>query len=254
LSGSANPPDAQHAAGGVPSGLNISDVAPSVKPATLLQQSIAVFTKDVRAELRNRAALNSILLFSITAMVVVAFAVGVQKPAPLLKAALLWVVLFFAAFSGLSHVFIHEEETGTATALRLSASATAIYIGKLAFNMLLLLVIIVVVVPMFVIMLDLQLDRPFAFLAVIGSGGLALGAGATIVAAIVAKARGKGALYGALGFPILLPLLMMAVRATQLTMTDVSNVDIARDLVGLASFGIMLITMSLVLFPFLWEE
>jgi heme exporter protein B len=83
---------------------------------------------------------------------------------------------------------------------------------------------------------------------------VALGAGATIVAAIVAKARGKGALYGALGFPILLPLLMMAVRATQLTMTDVSNGDIARDLVGLASFGIMLITMSLVLFPFLWEE
>ena len=58
---------------------------------------------------------------------------------PDVKGALLWVVLFFAAFSGLSHVFLHEEETGTVHALRLSASAGAVYTGKLLFNLLLLL-------------------------------------------------------------------------------------------------------------------
>lgn len=232
----------------------LSDSAARPEPASGFQQAMAVFAKDLRAELRNRAALNAILLFAVTALVVVGFAVGTGKPSPVLKAALLWVVLFFAAFSGLAHVFIHEEETSTVTALRLAASPGAVYAGKLLFNLLLLLVIAVVVVPLFALMLDVKWERPWAFLAVVGSGCLGLGAAATIVAAIIAKARGKGALYGALGFPILLPLLMIAVHATQAALTDAPREILLRDVVGLLSFAVMLITASALLFPFVWED
>src|ERR1043166_5253508 len=73
------------------------------------EQAVAIFAKDLRAELRNRAAVTAILLFAVTSLVVVGFAVGIGKPSPGVKAALLWVVLFFAAFSGLAHVFRSEE-------------------------------------------------------------------------------------------------------------------------------------------------
>jgi len=219
-------------------------------------QAFAVLAKDLRAELRNRAALNSILLFAITALVVVGFAAaGRGRMEPPLKAALLWVVLLFAAFSGLAHVFIHEEETQTSLALRLSAAPGAVYAGKLLFNLLLLFGIAVVVVPLFLVMVDLRLERPFAFLAVVASGCLGLGAAATVVAAIIAKARGKGALYGALGFPLLLPLLMMAVRATQVALiADTPFTTLLRNAGGLFSFAVMLITASALLFPFIWED
>src|SRR5207248_3218834 len=95
-------------------------IAPDFSPG-LVQQALAVLGKDLRAELRNRAALNAILLFSITTLVIVAFALGPGQLPAVFKAALLWVVLFFAAFSGLAHVFLHEEETNTAMALRLCA-------------------------------------------------------------------------------------------------------------------------------------
>lgn len=223
--------------------------------SSFLAQAQAVLAKDLRAELRNRAALNSILLFAVTALVVVGFSTAGSPIEPRLKVALLWVVLFFAAFSGLSHVFIHEEETATSLALRLSASPGAVYAGKLLFNLLLLFGITAVVAPMFLLMVDLRLERPFAFLAVLTSGCLGLGAAATIVAAIIAKARGKGALYGALGFPILLPLLMMAVRAMQVTLLPSAPVGtILRDIGGLLAFAVMLITASFLLFPFVWED
>jgi heme exporter protein B len=218
-------------------------------------QALAILFKDVRAELRNRAALNSILLFSVTALTVVAFAVGTGSDSQLFKVALLWVVLFFAAFSGLSHVFIHEEEAGTSTALRFCALPGAVYVGKLLFNLLLLAVIGVVVVPLFVVLLDLPLERPGAFAAVLVSGCLGLGAAATIIAAIIAKARGKGALYGALGFPILLPLLFMSVNATRNTLVgDASIGMLLQDVGGLLSFAVMLVTASAMLFPFVWED
>jgi heme exporter protein B len=214
-----------------------------------------VFAKDVRAEMRNRAAINAILLFAITTLVVVGFATGAGGLSTALKAALLWVVLFFAAFSGLAHVFIHEEETSTSIALRLSASPGAVYAGKLLFNLLLLAVIGIVVVPLYLVMLNVEIAQPLAFLAMLVSGCAGLGAAATIVAAIIAKARGKGALYGALGFPILLPFLFMAVNATRITLIEGTPTGaLLQNLVGLLSFATMLITASALLFPYVWED
>src|SRR5438105_1460438 len=96
-------------------------------PSSFQSAALAIFAKDVRAELRNRAALNAILLFAITALVVIAFAVGKGDLSPVVKAALLWIVLFFAVFARLAHVFIHEEETSTSTALRLASAPGAVY-------------------------------------------------------------------------------------------------------------------------------
>lgn len=218
------------------------------------KQAAAVLAKDLRAELRNRAALNSVLLFTVTSLVVVGFAVGSGQVAPALKAALLWVVLFFAAFSGLAHVFTHEEEANTALALRLTAAPGAVYAGKLAFNLLLLFGIGTVAVPLFAIILDLKVGHPLAFVGVLVCGGMGLAAAATIVAAIIAKARGKGALYGALGFPILLPLMFIAVDGTRAALAGEAAGSLGRDMVGLLAYAIMLVAASSLLFPFVWEE
>ena len=82
--------------------------------------------------------------------------------APVLKAALLWVVLFFAAFSGLAHVFTHEEETNTATALRLSAPPGAVYAGKLAFNLTVLGVVALVITPIYMLMTGSRPGTPIS--------------------------------------------------------------------------------------------
>src|SRR5438046_5060004 len=131
------------------------------------RQALAVLDKDLRAELRNRAAVNAILLFAVTALVVVGMALGPAKLSPALSAALLWVVLFFAAFSGLAHIFLHEEEAGTTTALRLTTSASAVYAGKLLFNLILLMAIAAIVVPLFVLMVGVNPVQPVAFVAVV---------------------------------------------------------------------------------------
>jgi heme exporter protein B len=195
------------------------------------------------------------LLFSVTALIVVGFSVGGGGLSPRAQAALLWVVLFFAAFSGLAHIFLHEEEAGTSMALRLSTAPAAVYFGKLLFNLILLFAISTIVVPLYVLMLGVLPVKPVGFGFVIVFGGFGLGGAATIVAAIIGKARGKGALYGALGFPILLPLLFMAVDATYWTLVpDVGPSGLSRDITGLISFAVMIVTASWLLFPVIWED
>ena len=168
---------------------------------------------------------------------------------------LLWVLFCFAAFAGLAHSFVHEEETGTVTALRLSMSAEAVYTGKLLFNSIVLLVIMFVVTPIYMAMTGMSAGSPLVFLAVMVSGGIGLAATATIIGALAAKAQGTGALYGAIGLPLLLVFLMLLLNAAgTVYVVNAPTLRIVKDVGGLFSFGVLIISMSAMLFHFVWEE
>src|SRR5262245_4853735 len=103
----------------------------------------AVFSKDARSEFRTRAALNAIVLFALTTLMVISLSISAQGLSPGIKArvlaSLLWIVLFFSAMSGLPRVFVKEEDSRTAMALRLAAVPNVVLAGKLLFNVALLL-------------------------------------------------------------------------------------------------------------------
>ena len=107
----------------------------------------AILRKECRSEWRTRYGLNAALLFAVTSLAAVSFAVGPLGDRTDILSALLWVVLFFAALSSLSHAFVREIEGHTLTLLRLVASPTAIALGKLFFNLIFLVVIEAVTVP-----------------------------------------------------------------------------------------------------------
>src|SRR2546425_762996 len=113
----------------------------------------AILRKECRSEWRTRYGLNAALLFAVTTLTSVSFAVGRLSDRTDILSALLWVVLFFAALSSLSHAFVREIEGHTLTLLRLVASPTAIALGKLFFNLIFLVVIEAVTVPLFLLLL-----------------------------------------------------------------------------------------------------
>lgn len=188
--------------------------------------AFAVFQKDLASEWRTRVALSSLLLFAFSVLILVGYAVGpttlLPGDRPTVNAVLLWIVLFFSAMTGLSRVFVKEEEAGTAAALRLRASAPAVFLGKLVLNLLLLLVVETFVVPLFLALMgfEIKCGELLAALLVLGSIGLA--SASTFVAAIVAKASAKGTLFAVLAIPLLLPPLVAAVLGTRMAATDAS--------------------------------
>jgi len=184
-----------------------------------LAEALAVFVKDWRCELRTRYALNTIVLFALSTLVIVSLALGPLGVRPGERAAVLpvvlWLILLFAAAAGLPRGFAHEEETHTATALRLTATPSALYCGKLLYSLTLLAALEILVVPLFLAMVQLDVDHPGFLAAALLAGGYGLAAGSTLVAAIVAQARGKAALFSVLAFPVLVPLLLLAVAMTR---------------------------------------
>lgn len=214
----------------------------------------AVCAKDLRAEFRTRYALSAIGLFAITTLTVISFALGPFGLEQDLLAALLWVVLFFAAMAGLARVFVHEEESKTAPALRLAAPPGAVYLGKYLFNLVLLLLLQVLVVPLFIVMMGLQVGNFGLFALVLLLGNLGLAGATTIIAAMVSQASSRGALFTVLSFPLLLPLLISTIEGTRLALAQESAAGTWPSLQVLLAYAVAMVTVSLMLFPAIWGE
>lgn len=224
------------------------------RSAGWVSKSIAVYAKDLRLELRNRYALNAILMFAITTLTVVSFSLGQSGLSPKLLAALFWIVVFFSAMSGLAQVFIREEESGTALALRLLADPDPVFIGKLLFNFNLLALMTLIVTPLFFIFTDAPAEHALTFIPVLALGVIGLSGATTLVAAIIARATVKGALFAVLSFPILMPLLMALVGATETVFDGGGLAAVSSELQFLTAYSVVMITASIMLFKFVWQD
>ena len=220
---------------------------------SLVNRAFAVFAKDLRLELRTKYALNTILMFGVTALALVSFSLGQSGLPTRLLAALFWIVMFFSAMAALAQVFTREEEAGTALALRLNAEPTCVYLGKLSFNLALLSILSAVVTPMFFIFTDAPADNVLLFVLVMIVGVLALCSSTTLVAAIISKASVKGALFAVLSFPILLLPLMLLVGATDTVLMGRGLAELWAPLQGLIAYIGVMVTASLMLFKHVWQ-
>jgi len=211
----------------------------------------AVLRKECRSEWRTRYGLNAALLFSLTTLAAVSFSIGRLGDRTDVMAGLLWVVLLFAALSSLAHTFVREVEGRTELLLRLAAGPAAIALGKLLFNLLFLLVIELVTVPLFLTLMGAPAPAWPGFLALLALGSVALGCAATLVGAVIAQTRGRGALFAGVSLPILLPVLAAAVSGTRALWAGGSA---ASELRLLASYTVAVLAVGLLLYDHLWED
>jgi heme exporter protein B len=196
-------------------------------------------------------------MFALTTLVAVSFSIGSfrigEAEKPFLYSVLLWIILVFSALSGLSRSFVKEEEAGTMDVLRLSARPQAVFLGKLFFNLTLLGALQLIVVPLFILFMKYEIEFPGFFTAMVISGCFGLGAGTTIVAAMIAQASARGALFSALSFPLLLPLMITAIKGCERAAIGMSAAGWPEVKIAVA-YVVIMITMSLFLFPLVWEE
>lgn len=217
-------------------------------------EALAVYVKDWRCEFRTRYALNTVLLFALTTLVVVSVSLGplgANLPARgSILPMLLWLILLFAAAAGLPRVFGVEEERHTATALRLSATPSALFAGKAAYSLTLFLAIEAFTAPLFLAMMQLPVADPALFIAAMLAGGYGLAVGSTLVAAIVGQARSQATLFAVLSFPVLLPLLLLAIEATRAAVGGLSG---GEGMAQLLLYDAIVTVAGLMLFPVIWN-
>ena len=221
---------------------------------SLIRSSILVFKKDLRSELRMRYVINSLIMFVLVAISIIRFAVADEIVEKEVLTGLLWVVIFFASSGGLARTFVKEEERETSYALKLSVDPASVFLGKLIYNFVLSLALNILILILFTAVMDYYIMNVLSFIVILLLGNLGLVVASTVIAAIIAKADSRGTLYPVLSFPILLPLLLSVINASKQASYGDGLALLSGDIMILISYSVVVLTASLMLFRFVWED
>ena len=179
---------------------------------------IAALRKELLLQWRTRAQAVAVFVFGATSLLLFSFAIGPNAAALREYAAgFLWLALLLSSTLTLSESF-HEEMENRALEglLLLPASPRALYYGKAVANAIQLIVLGIALVPVMIVLYDAGTMRLPTLLLIIILGGAGLSAPGTLYAAMTSQIRAKQMLLPLLLFPLIVPVLLAAVKATSL--------------------------------------
>jgi heme exporter protein B len=218
-----------------------------------LEQVLAILWKDVRYELRSKQMWTGMGLFALLVLVIFNFAfdLRVDNKAAVAPGAL-WVAFVFASILGLGRTIAAEREKGSMDRLLLCpVDRKAIYLAKLLGNMLFIGVVEIVALPIFVVLFDIPLFVG-TLLPVVLLGTLGIAAVGTLFSAMAAATRARELLLPILVFPLIVPVVIGAVRATSTLLVPAANEPPWLGLI--AAFDVIFLSVAMLTFEYVVEE
>lgn len=214
----------------------------------------AVFRKDLRTELRSRYAINVLLMFVLSALLLVVFSIGQEAISERVQSALLWIVILFSASIGLGRSFVAEEESGTILLLQLNVRPSMVFAGKLLYTLVLVLGLNVVAVAVYLLILGIPVRSPGLLVATLSLGALGLSGATTLLSALIARAARSGPLLPVLLLPLLVPLLLSVVAATRKAILGTGWMSAESEIMTLVGFAGATISAATLLFDYVWTD
>ena len=218
-----------------------------------IEQVVAILWKDIRYELRSKQMWTGMGLFALLVLVIFNFAfdLRVDNKAAVAPGAL-WIAFVFASLLGLGRTIAAEREKGAMDRLLLCpVDRKAIYLAKLLGNILFIGVVELVALPVFVVLFDVSLSGGMLVLVVI-TGTIGVAAIGTLFSAMAAATRARELLLPILVFPLIVPVVIGAVRATSDLIVPLANEPPWLGLI--VAFDIIFLSISMLTFQYVIEE
>jgi heme exporter protein B len=215
----------------------------------------AVVWKDLVSELRGKELISAMLVFALLVIFVFNFALELDpKTRSALTAGIIWVTILFAGNLGLNRSMAVEKDRGCLDGLLLApVDRTAIYFGKSLANWIFMLIVAIIVLPIYSILYNTNIFSPGLLLVIIlGSEGyIAIG---TLLASMSVQARTRELLLPILLFPVILPVLIAAVKASAGILNGFPFSDIQTWINLLIAYDVIFTSVAFMVFDFVVEE
>jgi heme exporter protein B len=215
----------------------------------------AITWKDLSSELRSRELLSSMLVFSLLVIVIYYFTLELDiKTRSAITAGALWVTFSFSGTLGLNRSMAIEKDRGCLDGLLLApVDRSVIYFGKALSNLAFMLIVEIIVIPAYAMMYNINLFIPgFLFVTLLGSiGYIAVG---TLLSAMSIQTRTRDVLLPILLFPLLIPVLIAAVKASNGFLLSLTWTEIMPWLNILFVYDVIFISVSFMVFDSIVEE
>lgn len=202
-------------------------------------------------EIRQQYSFYGILLYVSSTIFVLYLAMG--QPEDEVWNGLFWMIQLFVCVNAVAKSFL-QENRGRMLYFYSVAGPRDFILSKLLFNALLMLVMSITSLLLFVFLMGNPLRQPLQFIGLATLGGISLSVVFTFLAAIAAKAQQQSALMAILGFPIIIPQLLLLMKIATIAFSSVIQAGLGQMVLLLIGLDAMVVVLAIILFPFLWKD
>lgn len=216
-----------------------------------IQNIYQLLKKDVQIELRQKSTISSMLVYVVSTVFVIylSFKGNLEQDVWM---AIYWIVLLFVVVNSTINSF-KLEATAQFYYIRTIAKSGEIITAKLLYNAFYFLILSALTLGVMSLFLGFPVADTFKFLAVVFVGAFGLANMFTLLAAITARINNV-ALMAVLGFPIVIPLLLLCIRLSTKAMDPFFVDGFTRELLSVLLLDGLIIALSMILFTYLWRD
>lgn len=213
----------------------------------------AILWKDVRCELRSRQVWMGMGLFALLVLVIFNFAFDLRVDNLVAVApGALWIAFVFASMLGLGRTLSAEQDRGSMDRLLLCpVDRKAVYLAKLLGNILFIVAVEIVAVPAFAVIYNVPIITSM-LIPVVLAGTIGIASVGTLFSAVAANTHAREVLLPLLIFPLIVPIVIGAVKATQALISPVANDPPWLGLI--LAFDVIFLSLSALTFQYVVEE
>lgn len=209
-----------------------------------------IFQKEIKCALRNKSSFLTCLMFGVTVIACVSFALQGNVLEAKMQASIFWIALFFTFMSCGEGIFADEVKAGTILALRIYGDGQSVLWGKMLYNAVFLSVMAVVLAPLYIMFMDCDINNLFLFALVLIAGAIGVASSGTLVASLSVSANSGKGIFAILMLPVILPVLLLSVLLTSQLM---GAGDFEMQYLGVVIFyDVISAVGASVLFDYVW--
>ena len=211
----------------------------------------ALLRKDILLEIRQQYTFYGILLYVASTIFVLYLAMG--QPESVVWNGLFWMIQLFICVNAVAKSFL-QENSGRMLYYYSIAGARDYILSKLVFNAGLMILMSITSLILFRLLMGDPLQHPWKFAGIVCLGGCSLSLVFTFLSAIAARARQNAAMIAILGFPLIIPQILLLMRISNDAFSDVIQSGFLMMCLVLVGLDILVIMLAVILFPFLWKD
>lgn len=207
--------------------------------------------KDIKLEIRQQYTFYGIMLYVLCTIFIIYL--SINNPEENVWNALFWITQLFICVNAVAKSFLGESR-GRMLYYFSIVSASEFIVSKIIFNSIIVLLMSLLSFLAFTLLLDNPLTYGLKFLMIALLGGVSLSFVFTFLAAIAAKAQQSSAIMTIMGFPLIIPQILLLMKVSTIAFSKVVQSGLLQMIALIIGLDIMIVLLSLVLFPYLWKE
>jgi len=203
-------------------------------------------------EMRQQYAFYGVLLYVASTVFVLYLAMGETEVDT--WNALFWITQLFVCINAIAKSFL-QESRGRMLYFYTISHPSEFVLAKLLYNVLLMAILNCLNLILFIAFMGDPTANIWQFIGISFLGGTGLSLVFTMLAAIASKAMQQASLMAILGFPVIIPQLLLLIRLSKIAFAETFRAGVATQVVLLLlALDLSIVVLSVILFPFLWKD